>query len=223
MFCPQRRCESNFLRLILPAKIRPERPATWTNHLTIRNRFDENTRKLEILVAPRGTIRYTLDGSEARNGTDYSQPLVLHDSAQSVYVFAECEGVEGKRTFQFAAKGRQEIEIKKEKPAQIYSPTPKRLDNSAKTYEGLKLAKEKGITFEQVTLQIGSSPKVIHLSLGEMRIQAEFLETGIGELAVSPLVRMRRSFCPLKKPMHPLALIWNSLPKPLVSSLKLGR
>lgn len=151
-------------------------PVTWSNHLTIRNRFDENSRKLELLVAPRGTIRYTLDGSEARNGTDCSDPLTLDDSAQSVYVFAECDGIEGERTFQFAAKGRQEIDIKKDKPAQIYSPTPKRLDNSAKTYEGLKLAKEKGITFEQVTLQIGSSPKVIHLSLGEMRIQAEFFE-----------------------------------------------
>ncbi len=157
-------------------------PATWTNRLTIRNRFDENTRQLELFVAPRGTIRYTLDGSEARNGTDYTQPLVLQDGAQAVYVFAECDGVEEKRTFQFVARGKQEIEIKKDKPAQIFSPTPKRLDNSAKTYEGLRLAKEKGITFEQVTLQIGSSPKVIHLSLGEMRIQAEFLEKELANL-----------------------------------------
>jgi len=156
--------------------------ATWTNRLTIRNNFDENTRQLEILVAPRGTIRYTLDGSEARNGTDYSQPLILHDSAQSVYVFAECDGIEERRIFQFAEKGVKEIIINMVKPAQIFSLTPKRLDNSAKTYEGLKLAKEKGITFEQVTLQIGSSPKTIHLTLGEMRIQAEFLEKELANL-----------------------------------------
>ncbi len=157
-------------------------PVTWTNNLMIRNRFDENTRKLELLVAPRGTVRYTLDGSEPRNGTEYSGPLTLNDSAQSVYVFAECDGIEEKRTFQFTAKGRPEIEIKKDKPAQVFSPTPKRLDNSAKTYEGLKLAKEKGIAFEQVTLQIGSAPKVIHLSLGEIRIQAEFLEKELASL-----------------------------------------
>lgn len=157
-------------------------PATWTNRLTIRNKFDENTRKVELYVAPRGTIRYTTDGSEARNGTDYSQPLTLSEGDQTVYVFAECDGVEEKRTFQFAAKGRQEIDIKKDKPAQLFSPAPKRLDSSAKTHEGLKLAKEKGITFEQVTLQIGSSPKVIHLSLGEMRIHAEFLEKELASL-----------------------------------------
>ncbi len=157
-------------------------PATWSNQLTIRNRFDENTRKLEILLAPRGTVRYTLDGSEARNGEVYAEPIQLTDSAQSVYVFAECDGLEAKRTFQFPAKGRQEIEIIKDKPAQIYSPAPRRLDSTAKTYEGLKLAKEKGVTFEQVTLQIGSAPRVIHLSLGEMRIEAEFLEKELASL-----------------------------------------
>ncbi|MBF0543186.1 MAG: ATP-binding protein [Candidatus Riflebacteria bacterium] len=157
-------------------------PVTWTNHLIIRNKFEENTRKLEILVAPCGTIRYTLDGSEARNGMNYSQPLFLNESAQFVYVFAECDGIEEKRTFQFAAKGKQEIEIKKDKPAQIISSKPKRLENSAKTYEGLRLAKEKGITFEEVMLLIGSSPKVIHLSLGEMPIQADFLEKELANL-----------------------------------------
>jgi hypothetical protein len=40
----------------------------------------------------------------------------------------------------------------------------------------LKIAKEKGITFEQVSLQIGSAPRVIHLSMGDLRIQADFIE-----------------------------------------------
>ena len=154
-------------------------PAAWTNRLTIRNDFDAQTRKLELYVAPRGTIRYTLDGSEPRNGATYSdsEPLTLPDTAQTVYVFAECDGLEAKRTFQFPAKGRTEtIVLIKEKPATYTSPTPKRLDNAAKTYAGLKFAKEWGITFESVTLQIGSSPKIIHLSLGEMRIPPEFLE-----------------------------------------------
>lgn len=156
-------------------------PATWTNKLTVRNKFDENARTVELFVVPRGTIRYTLDGSEARNGIDYSKPIPINDNTVTLYVFAECEGIEEKRTFQFPAKGKAE-EIKKDKPAQIHSATPKRLDNSAKTYEGIKLAKEKGISFEQVTLQIGSSPKVIHLSLGEMKIQPEFLEKELAHL-----------------------------------------
>jgi hypothetical protein len=163
-------------------------PKTWTNEITIRNRFDDFSRKVELFVAPKGTIRYTLDGSEARNGIDYTGAIEIGDLAATVYVFAECDGLEAKRNFSFAESGSKEILIIKEKPAQLYSPSPKRLDNSAKTYEGLKLAKEKNITFEQVTLIIGSAPKVIHLTLGEMKIDADFIEKELSHLQtlVSP-------------------------------------
>tara|TARA_R110002126_G_scaffold146224_22_gene292197 strand:+ start:11138 stop:14206 length:3069 start_codon:yes stop_codon:yes gene_type:complete len=151
-------------------------PTTWNNHLTLRNHFDPVTRKVELFVAPKGTIKYTLDGSEARNGEIYSAAIQLSDKETTVYVFAECEGLEEKRHFAFAAAGVKDIPMVKEKPAILYSPSPKRLDSSTKTYEGLKLAKEKNIEFEQVSLNLGSAPKVIYLSLGEMRINAEFIE-----------------------------------------------
>jgi hypothetical protein len=163
-------------------------PTTWTNTLSLRNRFDDVSRTVELFVAPKGNIRYTLDGSEARNGTAYSGAIAIGDLATTVYVFAECNGLEVKRNFQFAESGSNEILIIKEKPAQLYSPSPKRLDSSAKTYEGLKVAKEKNITFEHVTLTIGSAPKVICLSLGEMKIDVAFLEKELAHLQtlVSP-------------------------------------
>jgi len=157
-------------------------PTTWTNTLTIRNRFDEVSRKVELFVAPKGTLRYTLDGSEARNGIDYTNAIEIGDPATTVYVFAECEGLGEKRTFMFPESGSKELLMIKDKPAQLYSPTPKRLDNASKTYQGLQFAKDKNITFEQVTLIIGSAPKVIHLSLGEMKIDAEFIEKALQHL-----------------------------------------
>lgn len=41
------------------------------------------------------------------------------------------------------------------------------------------MAKEKGIEFEQVMLIVGSAPKVVNLSLGEIRASAEFIETAL--------------------------------------------
>jgi hypothetical protein len=171
-----------FLAVDPTGKNQTGNPTTWINKLTIRNRFDEVARTVELFVAPRGVIRYTLDGSEARSGIDYTGIIKLGDEATTVYVFAECDGIEEKRNFTFAESGSKELFIVREKPAQLYSPSPKRLDNSAKTYEGLKIAKEKNITFEQVTLMIGSSPRVIHLSLGEMKIDAEFIEKELSHL-----------------------------------------
>ena len=163
-------------------------PITWQNRLVIRNRFDEVARTVELFVAPKGTIRYTMDGSEARNGQDYTGPITLTNEETTVYVFTECDGIEEKRTFTFAKSGSDEVPIIADKPATLHSPSPKRLDNSAKTYEGLKIAKEKSIEFEQVTLMVGSAPKVVHLSLGEMRISADFIETELAHLQtiVSP-------------------------------------
>ncbi len=157
-------------------------PTTWQNRLTIRNRFEEISRTVELFVAPQGSIKYTLDGSEARNGSDYTDPIQLSDEETTVYVFAECDGLEEKRKFTFAASGSKDISIIKEAPAVLYSPSPKRLDSASKTYEGLKMAKERRIEFEQVTLMVGSAPKVIHLSLGEMKISADFIETELAHL-----------------------------------------
>lgn len=171
-----------FLAVDPTGKNQTGHPSTWTNKLTLRNRFDDLNRTVELFVAPKGNIRYTLDGSEPRNGTDYDGPIQITDSAATIYVFAECEGVEEKRNFVFPEAGSKDVLIVREKPAQLYSPAPKKLDNAAKTYEGLKLAKEKNIRFEQVTLMLGSAPKVIHLSLGEMQIDADFIEKELNHL-----------------------------------------
>ncbi len=154
-------------------------PCIWTNKLTIRNRFNESNRTVELLVAPKGNIRYTLDGSEARNGMDYTGAIEIGDEATSIYVFAQSNGVEAKQKFSFPAVGSKEVLIVRDKPATLQSQAPKKLDNSAKTYEALKIAKDKNITFEQVTLMIGTSPKVAHLSLGDMTVNAEFIEASL--------------------------------------------
>jgi hypothetical protein len=157
-------------------------PKTWENRLTLRNEFDDCYRTVKLFVAPKGAIKYTLDGSEARNGMDYSGPLKLGNEETIVYVFAECEGLEAKRNFTFPEKGSKEIPIIREKPAIYSSQKPKRLDSSSKTFEGLKIAQEKNIEFEQVSLTLGSSPKTIYLSFGEMKLNADFIKKELQHL-----------------------------------------
>ncbi|NWH04387.1 anti-phage-associated DUF499 domain-containing protein [Desulfobacter latus] len=151
-------------------------PMSWHNRLIIRNKFNKTTRTLELFVAPKGNIKYTLDGSEPRNGNDYSDPIQLVNEEARVYVFAECDGMDVKRTFTFAGVDDKDIPIKPDAPAVLYAPAPKRLDNASKTYKSLQLAKEKEVQFEMVTLQVGSAPKIAHLSMGEMKLSAEFIE-----------------------------------------------
>lgn len=158
-------------------------PKTWINRLTLRNLFNEIARTVKLFVAPRGTIRYTLDGSEPRHGIEYTRPIQLTDEETTIYVFAECDGLEVKRSFTFAKSGSKKVPIIRETAAIWHSQSaPKRLDSSAKTWEGLKIAKEKNIEFEQVMLTVGSAPQAIHLTLGEIRINASFIETELEHL-----------------------------------------
>ncbi|MEX6370374.1 chitobiase/beta-hexosaminidase C-terminal domain-containing protein [Providencia huaxiensis] len=159
-------------------------PTTWKNRLTIRNRFDEIARTVELFVAPKGNIKFTLDGSEARNGESYNEPIQLSDQETTVCVFAECDGLEEKRNFTFAESGSKEIPIVKDKPAILVSPLQNEWTAQPKPTEGSKIAQEKGIEFEQVSLMVGSAPQVIHLSLGEMKISAQFVETALAHFKV---------------------------------------
>ena len=66
-------------------------PVIWANKLVLRNRlFEEKSkRKIELIVVPKGTIHYTLDGSEPREGTTYENPISIGDEEVLLRAFAE--------------------------------------------------------------------------------------------------------------------------------------
>jgi hypothetical protein len=165
-----------FLAVDITGKSQTGNPVTWENKLVLRNKLNEVDRTVELFVAPRGIIRYTLDGSTPRNGSEYTGPINIGKGETTIYVFAECEGIEVDRTFQFAESGNKDIVFIKDKPAQLIATSLKKLDSSSKTFQGLKLAQEKNLLFEQVILMLGTSTKVVHLSLGKMKIPADYIE-----------------------------------------------
>ena len=71
---------------------------TWSNKLVLRNRLTEKDgkRTVELLVAPMGEIRYTLDGSEPRDGILYAEPVDIGDGEVLLRAFAEASGLEAK-------------------------------------------------------------------------------------------------------------------------------
>lgn len=157
-------------------------PTNWENKLVVRNRLDESSRQLELFVAPKGEIRYTLDGSEPRNGTLYKEPINLGNDAVTIQVFACCDGLEEKKTFRFAAQDSDELNIRVDEPAVLYNEKPKRLDNASRTHDAIRIAKEKGIDFEKVVIQLGTSPNVVQLIFGDIRITGEFIEQELAHL-----------------------------------------
>lgn len=155
-------------------------PKTWITQPMLRSNLDEVNRTVELFVAPEGEIRYTLDGSEPRNGTDYTSPIAIGNDETTVYAFADCKGVETKYSFKFPAKGKDEVALIKDKPATLNAKTPKRLEN-AKVYDGLSLAKQKNISFEKVMLNLSFDSQSISVNFN-LKMTAEKLEEQINAL-----------------------------------------
>lgn len=155
-------------------------PFTWKNKLKIRNRLLEGTpRRLELHVAPRGEIRFTLDGSEPRNGTAYAGPVELPDGEVTVLAYAEADGLEAKATFSFAAKGQTAPKIDAARPAEIASTrgAGKKLDSREKVYGGLSEAKERGVRFRGVSLTIGNGDTADQFLFGDRSLTPEHLKS----------------------------------------------
>lgn len=154
-------------------------PVVWANKLVIRNRLVEtgDQRSVELMVAPRGEIRFTLDGSEPREGTVYTEPIPIDDIEVRIQVFAHAEGLEAKRDFTFAAKDQKGVVIDPVPPAKIIRPGAGfKLDSRAKTFEGLKLAGESGAEFQGVNLSVGQGSQMVSIAIGEISVAAGFIE-----------------------------------------------
>jgi hypothetical protein len=69
----------NFLVMDPSGQYEIGEPVTWSNKLVLRNKLTEKggKRTVELFIAPTGTIRYTLDGSEPREGTPYEKPISI--------------------------------------------------------------------------------------------------------------------------------------------------
>jgi len=152
---------------------------TWANKLVLRNLLTANSgnRMVELRVAPQGQIRYTLDGSEPREGILYEGPVEIGDGEVLVRSFAEADGLETHADFKFAAVGKKGVPIDATKPGRLVSARGRKLDSRGKTFDGLRQAVEKSIQFEGVALTVGQGSQSASFMSGDIVIDAAFIES----------------------------------------------
>jgi hypothetical protein len=157
---------------------------TWANKLVLRNALSEQNgqRQVALFVAPTGNIHYTLDGSEPREGTAYTGPVVIGQDEVLMRVFAEASGLEAKQDFRFPAQGKKGVQIDPVKPGRLVSRTGRKLDSRAKTFAGLKQAGDKSVTFEGVTLTVGQGNQMIAITVGDVSVEADFIEALLNQI-----------------------------------------
>ena len=151
---------------------------TWSNKLVLRNNLTESNgkRTVELLVSPAGKIRYTLGGEEPREGAIYDKPIEIDDNDVLIRVFGEANGLESKAEFRYPSKSKKGVQVDEVKPGRLVSRSGRKLDSRAKTFECLKQAAEKSVTFENVNVNVGSGTQVATFFVGEIQINSAFIE-----------------------------------------------
>ena len=130
-----------------------------------------------MFVAPRGEIRYTIDGSEPRDGKVYDRPIPIGDGDVLLRAFAVADELETKEEFRFQAKGKKGIQIDEVKPCCLVSRSGRKLDSRSKTFEGLKQAADKSVSLEGIVLTVGQGNRMIAINVGEIQVDAGFVDS----------------------------------------------
>lgn len=152
----------------------------WKNQLVVRHKLVDSgrRRRVELYIAPRGELWYTLDGSEPRYGTPYAEGFSIGDEALRLMVFGKADALEVKE--QFTIPGRASgperlVTIDEAKAAAIQRSTQFKLDSRAKTFEMLELGKTMQIVLAGLHLTVGSGPSAIALTIANREVSAAYL------------------------------------------------
>jgi len=188
----------NFLVIDPSAQYETGIPFSWNNKLVIRNNLIEQDGKrfVELLIAPKGAIKYTLDASEPRNGIPYTGLIAIDNNEVLLRAFASTDGIETKTEFRFPAKGKKGVEIDEVKPSRLVSRTGRKLDSRSKTFQRLKQAAEKSVAFEGVSLTVGQGNQVIAINIGDIKVDAPFIEALLSKVLekFTPTTNVTMSF-----------------------------
>ncbi len=145
--------------------------AVWQNKLFITHQPLEKgfKRFLELKVAPRGEIRYSIDGTHPRDGRVYTEAFEINREETLIRVFACDDGVEAMREFRVPKAGQTAPVIDPAKPAQLGNKTENRkfeFSGAAEVFKMLKHARQFNANLQGIRLGVGQGDRNARLHFG---------------------------------------------------------
>jgi hypothetical protein len=159
-------------------------PATiWDNQLTITHQPREGVgkRSVELRVVPRGRIRYTLNGSNPAEGTDYNGPFEIGQGEVSIYCYAEDQRITTRRTFTIAPAGNAGVRLDATRPARLRKKIE--AQDTADSFKLIARAREAKLRLGSARVQVGDGDKNATVRFGSsIALTSEVLKTVIDSL-----------------------------------------
>ena len=163
-------------------------PTRWVARFTIRHQIHKKplNREVELQAIPAPTeFRYTLDGTNPREGHLYDGPFEIGDEKQILQVFARAGEAEGFETFYIPAHdtrpGGDSPDIDDNRPASLVR-TYAQLDGTQTVFKFIQTFKDREVHLHGARLLVGEGENAVQVSFNQRELTVGMLEKIITSL-----------------------------------------
>jgi hypothetical protein len=158
-------------------------PATrWTADLTIRHEIHKiaDNRKVELRCTPPAELRFTLDGTNAKEGKRYSEPFPVPAKSCTILIAAKAGELEKAAKIQVPADGDDRLIIDDNKPARIPEGKRVAIDTTDKAFGVIQRFRDReDILLRGVQILIGDGESAVQIRFNDRALTAGAIETAI--------------------------------------------
>jgi hypothetical protein len=157
-------------------------PTRWTADLTIRHELHKiaDSRKVELRCTPAAEMRYTLDGTNPKEGPFYTQPFEVPAKGGTILIAAKAGEVEKSAKIQIPPDGDDRVLIDERKPARLVDTKWVSIDTTDKAFGFIQRFKERPDTrLRGVQILIGEGESAVQIRFNERELTAAAIETAI--------------------------------------------
>jgi hypothetical protein len=157
-------------------------PTRWTADLTIRHEVHKvaDSRKVELRCTPAAELRYTLDGTNPKEGSVYTQPFPVSAKGCTVLIAAKAGEVEKSAKIQVPPDGDDRVVIEDHRPAQLAPTRRVSIDTTDRAFAFIQRFRERPDTrLHGVQILIGDGENAVQIRFNERALTAAAIETAI--------------------------------------------
>jgi Protein of unknown function (DUF499)/Fn3 associated len=158
-------------------------PATrWTADLTIRHEVHQvaDTRKVELRCTPAADMRFTLDGTNPKEGAKYLQPFPVPAKGCTILVAAKAGEVEKGAKIQVPPDGDDRVIINDRRPARLADTKRVSFDTTDKAFGLIQRFRDRSDTLLRgVQIILGEGESAVQIRFNDRELTAAAIETAI--------------------------------------------
>ncbi len=170
-----------FIALDSAGKYQVGEPTRWTAELTVRHEIRKvaDIRKVELRCTPPAEMRYTLDGTNPKEGSAYTEPFKVPAKGGTLLVVAKAGEVEKSTRFQIPADGDDRVIIDDHQPARLVKAKVT-LDTTDRAFALIQRFKDRKDTLLRgVQILIGTGETAAQIRFNDRALTVAAIETAI--------------------------------------------